>query len=191
MNRLGDTSAFVIPAGQLLLTQRGKTRIYTVGIVFEFYKCPFNSNTKEEMQQCVHHFSRACDNFGFTISTKKTQVRHQPAPRKMYHKPHIFVNVEPLEASDSFNYLGGTLSRDANIVVEFNNILSKAISAFGRLRKKVWERRGISQDTKLNVFMDVVLTVLLQLYIHFSIELCIAVTPENTTTSIQQVCGLS
>ena len=32
MNRLGDASAFVIPAGQLLLTRRGKTRVYTVGI---------------------------------------------------------------------------------------------------------------------------------------------------------------
>ena len=40
MNRLGDTSAFVIPAGQLLLTRRGKTRMYTVGIVFEFYSAP-------------------------------------------------------------------------------------------------------------------------------------------------------
>ena len=44
MNRLGDTSAFVIPAGQLLLTRRGKTRMYTVGIVFEFYTVPFNIN---------------------------------------------------------------------------------------------------------------------------------------------------
>ena len=34
VNRLGDNSAFVISAGQLLLTRRGKTRIYTVGIVF-------------------------------------------------------------------------------------------------------------------------------------------------------------
>ena len=39
MNRFGDTSAFVIPAGQLLLT-RGKTRMYTVGIVFELYTVP-------------------------------------------------------------------------------------------------------------------------------------------------------
>ena len=37
MNRLGDTSAFVIPAGQLLLTRRGKTRMYTVGIVFDAF----------------------------------------------------------------------------------------------------------------------------------------------------------
>ena len=34
---LGDTSAFVNPAGQLLLTRRGKTRMDGVGIVFEFY----------------------------------------------------------------------------------------------------------------------------------------------------------
>ena len=40
VNRLGDTSAFVNPAGQLLLTRRGKTRMDGVGIVFEFYIAP-------------------------------------------------------------------------------------------------------------------------------------------------------
>ena len=40
VNRLGDTSAFVNPAGQLLLTRRGKTRMNGVGIVFEFYTAP-------------------------------------------------------------------------------------------------------------------------------------------------------
>ena len=34
VNRLGDTSAFANPAGQLLLTRRGKTRMDGVGIVF-------------------------------------------------------------------------------------------------------------------------------------------------------------
>ena len=123
--------------------------------------CALNSNTEAEMQQCVNHFSRACDNFGFTISTKKTEVMHQPAPRTMYHEPHIFVNDEPLKATDSFTYLGSNLSREANIDVEVNNRLSKANSALGRLRKKVWDRRGISQETKLKVYMAVVLTVLL------------------------------
>ncbi len=45
--------------------------------------------------------------------------------------------------------------------MEVNNRHSKANSAFERLRKKVWDRRGISQDTKLKVYMSVVLTVLL------------------------------
>ena len=109
----------------------------------------------------MNHFSRACDNFGFTISTKKTEFMHQPALRKMYHEPHIYVNDKPLKATDSFTYLGSTLSREANIDVEVNNRLSKANSAFGRLGKKVWGRRGISQETKLKVYMAVVLTDLL------------------------------
>ena len=37
---LGDTSAVVNPAGQLLLTRRGKTRMDGVGIVFEFCITP-------------------------------------------------------------------------------------------------------------------------------------------------------
>ena len=37
VNRLGDTSAFVNTAGQLLLTGRGKTRMDGGGIVFEFH----------------------------------------------------------------------------------------------------------------------------------------------------------
>ena len=37
VHTLGDTSAFVKPAGQLLLTQQGKTRMDGIGIAFEFY----------------------------------------------------------------------------------------------------------------------------------------------------------
>ena len=87
--------------------------------------CALNSSIEAGMQQCANHFSRACDNFGFTVSTKKTEVMHQPAPLKMYHEPHIFVNDEPMKGTDSFTYLGSTLSREANIDVEVNNILSK------------------------------------------------------------------
>ena len=37
VHTLGDNSAFVNPACQLLLTRRGKTRMDAVGIEFEFY----------------------------------------------------------------------------------------------------------------------------------------------------------
>ena len=60
--------------------------------MFSILSCSFNSNIEAEMQQCVNHFSRACDNFGSTISTKKTEVMHQPAPRTLYHEPHVCVN---------------------------------------------------------------------------------------------------
>ena len=133
------------------LKAKTKVKVATLRKLLFADDCALNSNTEAEMQQFVNHFSRACDNFGFNISTKKTEVMHQPAPRKMYHESHISVNDEPLKATDSFTYLGSTFSREANIDVEVNHRFSKANSAFGRLRKKAWDRRGISQETKLKV----------------------------------------
>ena len=63
---------------------------------------------------------------------------------------------------EHFTYLGSTLSRSANIDVEVNNRIAKASSAFERLRKTVWGRRGISQITKIKLYMVVVLTTLLK-----------------------------
>ena len=40
VHTLGDKSAVVNPAGQLLLTRRGKTRMDGVGMVFELYTAP-------------------------------------------------------------------------------------------------------------------------------------------------------
>ena len=42
--------------------------------------CALNTTSESSMQQTVNQFSSACDNFGLTISTKKTEVLHQPAP---------------------------------------------------------------------------------------------------------------
>ena len=44
VHTLSETSAFVNPAGQLLLTRRGKTRMDSVGILFEF-KCLWVAST--------------------------------------------------------------------------------------------------------------------------------------------------
>ena len=71
------------------LKAKTKLKIATLRELLFADDCALNSNTQVEMQQCVNHLSRACDNFGFTISTKKKGVMHQPAPRKMYHEPHI------------------------------------------------------------------------------------------------------
>ena len=47
---LGDTSAFVNTAVQLLLTRRGKTRMDGIGVVFEFYIAPLNMLTEYKGQ---------------------------------------------------------------------------------------------------------------------------------------------
>ena len=44
------------------------------------------------MQGAVDRTSKACDNFQLSISTKKTEVVHQPAPGRPYNEPTITVN---------------------------------------------------------------------------------------------------
>ena len=51
-----------------------------------------NAKSEVKMQGAVDCMSKACDNFKLTISTKKTEVVHQPAPGKPYSEPTITVN---------------------------------------------------------------------------------------------------
>ena len=114
--------------------------------------CTLNASDEKEMQAEMDSFSAACNNFGLTIGTNKTEVMFQPALGNQYHEPRIKENRETLQAVETFTYFGSTLSRTATIDAEINNRISKASSAFGKLREKVWERRGISLETKLKVY---------------------------------------
>ena len=77
--------------------------------------CALNASTQSDMQESMDLFTKACENFGLTISTKKTEVLHQPAPAVPYNEPNINVNGQRLAAVDKFTYLGSTLSRFVNI----------------------------------------------------------------------------
>ena len=123
--------------------------------------CALNAQSETAMQEAMDRFSSACDNFGLTISIKKTEVLFQPAPKEQFREPRITVKGQKLQSVDSFTYLGSTLTRSANVDTEVANRIAKASSAFGRLRNNVWERKGIKLATKLKVFKAVVITTLL------------------------------
>ena len=123
--------------------------------------CALNAGTQSNMQESMNQFAKACDDFGLTISIKKTEVMHQPAPTAPYTEPVIMVNGEKLTVAEKFIYLGSTLSCSVSIDGEVSYRIARASSAFGRLRERVWERRGISLRTKLKVYRAVVLPSLL------------------------------
>ena len=85
----------------------------------------------------------------------------QPAPGKLYLKPHITVNDTVLNDVEKSIYLGSTISRHVNIDEEVTCRITKATSVFGRLWSNVWDRRGISLSTKLKVYQAIVITTLL------------------------------
>ena len=59
-----------------------------------------NANTEAKMQRAMDQVSQSCDNYDLTISTKKTEVVHQPAPGKPYNEPTITVNGQKLKVVD-------------------------------------------------------------------------------------------
>ncbi|KAJ1194771.1 hypothetical protein NDU88_004057 [Pleurodeles waltl] len=123
--------------------------------------CALNAATEAQMQPSMNRFSTTCSNFGLTISTKKTEVLHQPAPHKMYTEPTITPEGEILKAVDKFTYPSSTISRSVNIDDEVDTRIAKASSAFGWLQELVWERRGVKLLTDLKIYKAVILPTLL------------------------------
>ena len=142
---------------------QAKTKVMT-DIIRDFLfadDCALNTSNEADMQCSIDRFSHSCTDFGLTISTKKTEVLHQPAPGREFVQPNIQVNGESLKVVDRFTYLGSTLSQNTTIDNEVNTRIARASAAFGRLQSTVWKRRGIGLQTKLNVYRAVVLPTLL------------------------------
>ena len=126
--------------------------------------CGLNANSQEAMQRTMDKLSEACDAFGLTISIKKTEVLHQPAPGSHtdnQEPPTIMVKGQALQTVNKFIYLGSALTSDTQLDAEISNRIAKACTSFGRLRAKVWERKGITLKTKLKVYKAVVMKSLL------------------------------
>ncbi len=75
--------------------------------------------TQPEMQQSMDKFLSACNAFGLTISTKKTEVIYQQAPHKEYNKLAITSNGESLKTVDRlFSYLCSSLFRSVPVRID-------------------------------------------------------------------------
>ena len=113
--------------------------------------CALNAGTEPDMQGSVDQFSKACDDFGLTISIKKTEVLHQHAPATPYVEANITVNGQKLAVTDKFVYLGSTLSRSVNIDEEVSYRIARASAAFGRLRDSMGATRTDQRDKTQSV----------------------------------------
>ena len=123
--------------------------------------CALCASSEREMQNMVDLFSKACKNFGLTISIPKTEVMFQPAPDEPHYEPVITIDGHKLKNADKFPYLGSTMSNSATIDEEINRRLARASASFGRLSDRVWKRRGLTSETKLKIYHAVVLPSLL------------------------------
>ena len=71
---------------------RAKTKVQEDTILLFADDCALNACTQSDMQESMDRFSKACTDFGLTISTTKTEIMYQPAPSIPYTVPSITVN---------------------------------------------------------------------------------------------------
>ncbi|KAI0210201.1 hypothetical protein LSAT2_005059 [Lamellibrachia satsuma] len=105
---------------------QAKTKVNTDIIRYFLFAedCALNASSEADMQRSVDKFSIAYTNVGLTISKKKTEVLHQPAPGKPYVQPNITVNGDSPRVSGHFEHCGENNTHDLAVSTEQPVILN-------------------------------------------------------------------
>ena len=114
------------------------------------------SHTEEGLQRLVDNLSRACKEFGVTISIKKTEIMCQMTP----NDPAITIDGKTLSNVQSFRYLGSTITSNATLDAELDTRIAKAAAVMAKLSKRVWNNKKLTLDTKLQVYTACVVSIL-------------------------------
>ena len=118
--------------------------------------------TENDLQMIMNAFANAYSRLGLSINVRKTQILYQPPPHEVIRvAPVIQIDGENLENVERFAYLGSHLSSNANIDDEIQYRLRCANSAFGKLRKRVFDDRDLRTNIKIRVYQAIVLPTLL------------------------------
>lgn len=95
------------------------------------------------------------------VNIKKTKILIQDPHNTKLNPRELLLNGTPLAELDKFTYLGSTISNNGSIDTEILKIIQSAASAFGKLRGRLWDQRGIDLKTKMKVYRAIVIPTLL------------------------------
>ena len=146
--------------------------------------CELAAHSEFELQRFATCFSPAAKAFGLTVSIQKSVVMHQPAPATCGTEPSISIDDATLKNVENFTYLDSCFSSYASLDMEIAIRLIKASNSFGRLRSRVWNERGLKEETKIAFYRAVVLfSLLLRMLILDVLSQTPAITaqPEQST----------
>ena len=119
------------------------------------------ANNAVDMQQIVDRFSSAASMFGLKINISKTELLYQPPPMSIELPETITVHDEPLKTTESFTYLGSTVTKTKSADLEVERRIQSATKAYGALQKRLWSCHDISTKTKVKVYSVAVIPCLL------------------------------
>ena len=113
------------------------------------------SDSSEGLQELLDAYNAAAKRFGLRINAGKTEV--------MCMGPEVifFVDEIPLKNVDCFKYLGSFVTKDCKLQVELTSRIQATSSAFGKLRHRVFDNRDLTISTKISVYKQCLLPILL------------------------------
>ena len=79
----------------------------------------------------MNRLSKACKNFGLTISLKKTQVTGQNVDSPL----NIKICNQQIDVVNEFTFLGSAITDTLSLVQELNKRIGKATTTLSRLTK--------------------------------------------------------
>ena len=89
------------------------------------------------MQQIVDRFSSAAHMFGLNINISKTELFYQPPPMSIELPEKITAHDEPLKTTESFTYLGNTVTNINSADLEVKRRIQSTTKAYGALQKRL------------------------------------------------------
>ena len=114
------------------------------------------SSNRQHLQEKTTILNRYAEETGLKINITKTKVM---TVNTTLSQP-ITINHNPVETVDDFTYLGSVISADNGTKKDINTRLSKARSAFARL-KSIWKSKVYNKKTKIHIYNSNVKSVLL------------------------------
>ena len=139
------------------------TKLHRVRILELQYAddCALVAHTPQDLQAVLDAAVKAYSSMGLTINITKTEVVCQWSTNIPSILPIFTIADKHLSIVPSFKYLGSILSEDNNIDNEVQNRIKQASTAFGRLRRRVFQNKNLHLHTKLSVYQAVCITTLL------------------------------
>ena len=111
-------------------------------------------NNANSLQCLLHSYNALAQKMGLRINTKKTETM------STQEQADFYVNGEKLTKVEHFKYLGSYVSNDCNLDKEITVRIQAGSCAMGRLRDRVFNCRELTTETKLKVYNQCVIPVM-------------------------------
>jgi len=114
------------------------------------------SHSATMLQQMTDSLNTTAEKVGLRISCEKSKVSTVGATTAT----PTTIGQQALEGAREFQYLGSIISTESDVEDDIRARIGKAASTFQRLRK-IWSSHSINLDTKLRLYMSIVIPTVL------------------------------